>query len=123
MVSLFYDLDKSMEEYILKKAVEFRVNYGKECGFLENVKSWFAENLSGALGRGAAATFPDRPCLVWQFEYRYHQQSHGAGIGIRFVRDVRCSGLYDCEFPGLNEFVGWKRNGHPQGVPMNYLKL
>ena len=65
----FHDLVPKMKKYILEKAEKFRVDYSKESGFLDNVKSWFAENLSGALGHGAAVTFPDRPYLVWQFEY------------------------------------------------------
>lgn len=65
----FYDLSTKMEKYILEKAEKFREDYHKESGFLDNVKSWFAEALSGALGHGAAVTFPDRPYLMWQFEY------------------------------------------------------
>ena len=33
------------------------------------VTSWFGEALSGALGHGSVATFPDRPYLVWAFDY------------------------------------------------------
>lgn len=65
----FHDLKADMERYIREKAEKFRVNYHKESGFLDNIKSWFAETLSGALGHGAAVTFPDRPYLVWEFEY------------------------------------------------------
>ena len=65
----FPDIDPKMEKYISKKAEKFKENYPKEEGLLPNIKSWFAETLSGALGHGAAVTFPDRPYLVWQFVY------------------------------------------------------
>jgi hypothetical protein len=64
-----YELDSEMEKYVHEKAENFRQDYHKETGILANVKSWFAETLSGALGHGAVATYPDRPYLVWQFEY------------------------------------------------------
>ena len=65
----FYDLDPKMKKYILEKAEKFKENYQDEGSFLTNIKSWFAENLSGALGHGAAVTFPDRPYLKWSFIY------------------------------------------------------
>lgn len=64
-----HGLEPEMEKYVTAKAEKFREDYAKEAGLLDNVKSWFAEGLSGALGHGAALTFPDRPYLVWQFEY------------------------------------------------------
>jgi hypothetical protein len=65
----FKSLDIKMENYILDKAERFKENYPDEEGLLSNIKSWFAEKLSGALGHGAAMTFPDRPYLKWSFEY------------------------------------------------------
>ena len=65
----FRALEKKMEKYILDKAKAFKDNYPNEGGFLTNVKAWFAEKLSGALGHGAAVTFPDRPYLKWSFTY------------------------------------------------------
>lgn len=65
----FKDLDPKTEKYILDKAKKFKANYPDEGGFLTNIKSWFAETLSGALGHGAAVTFPDRPYLRWAFMY------------------------------------------------------
>ena len=67
----FSGLSPEMEDYIEMKADKFRENYPKEEGLLANVKSWFAETFSGALGHGAAVTFPDRPYLVWKFDYEY----------------------------------------------------
>ncbi len=65
----FKGLDTKTENYILDKAERFKEDYPGEDGWLSNVKSWFAEKLSGALGHGAAMTFPDRPYLKWSFKY------------------------------------------------------
>ena len=65
----FPGIDPEMKTHIGKRAEQFRENYPREEGFLANVKSWFAETFSGALGHGAAVTFPDRPYLVWEFRY------------------------------------------------------
>jgi len=62
-------LDPGIERYIRDKEKKFKRRYRIETGFLDNVKSWFAEGLSGALGHGAAVTYPDRPYLVWSFVY------------------------------------------------------
>lgn len=63
-----YDLKPEIEKYITEKAEQFKNNY-PEGGFFENIKSWFAESLSGALGHGAVMTYPDRPYLRWGFTY------------------------------------------------------
>jgi len=62
-------LDPEIESYIRDKEKKFNDKYPDEGGFLDNIKSWFAEGLSGALGHGAAVTYPDRPYLEWSFEY------------------------------------------------------
>ncbi len=64
----FEDINQNMETYIRNKEVVFKENYPKE-SVMDNIKSWFAETLSGALGHGAAVTFPDRPFLKWKFRY------------------------------------------------------
>ena len=63
------DLDPDIRDYIDGKAKEFYKKYRTEIGFIANMKSWIAETLSGALGHGAVATYPDRPYLVWSFIY------------------------------------------------------
>ncbi|WP_432735063.1 DUF6765 family protein [Maridesulfovibrio sp. FT414] len=67
------DVDGSLPEetkaYLHKREKEFRKKFSEESGWLENIKSWFAETLSGALGHGPACTFPDRPYLKWKFTY------------------------------------------------------
>jgi len=65
----FHSLDPDIKKYIMDKAKEFENNYPKEGGFFDNIKSWFAEGASGALGHGAVMTYPDRPYLIWDFIY------------------------------------------------------
>lgn len=69
-------IDKSTTEllpetydYITNKANKFFAKQGKHGGLFDNIKSWLGEELSGALGHGSVATFPDRPYLVWSFDY------------------------------------------------------
>jgi hypothetical protein len=70
----FPEIDPKMKKHIEKRAEQFRENYPKEEGLLANVKSWFAETFSGALGHGAAVTFPDRPYLLWKFVYEHPEK-------------------------------------------------
>jgi len=65
----FHSLEPDIEKYIADKANDFDDNYPKEGGFFDNIKSWLAEGVSGALGHGAVMTYPDRPYLKWDFEY------------------------------------------------------
>lgn len=67
----FGDLDPDIKDYIVGKAVGFADKHKDELGIFANIKSWFAEELSGALGHGAVATYPDRPYLSWSFNYEY----------------------------------------------------
>ncbi len=62
-------ITKKTEKYLKQREKEFKENYPGEEGLLTNIKSWFAETFSGALGHGAAVTFPDRPYLKWSFTY------------------------------------------------------
>jgi len=64
-------LDPDIADYIKGKAKDFFQRYGNSGGLIANVKSWLAETVSGALGHGAVATYPDRPYLKWSFEYEY----------------------------------------------------
>jgi len=59
----------SIKKYIGDKAIAFLENYEVECGAMDHILSYGAEKLSGALGHGAALTYPDRPYLVWSFVY------------------------------------------------------
>ncbi|MRG73831.1 hypothetical protein GH722_18885 [Alphaproteobacteria bacterium HT1-32] len=69
-----------IRDYIQTKAESFFEKNGTQGGLFENIRSRFmqfnhsfqsfaAEELSGALGHGGVATFPDRPYLIWSFEY------------------------------------------------------
>jgi hypothetical protein len=60
-----------MADYLKGKEAAFFRKYGRGGGFVANVKSWLAETVSGALGHGAVATYPDRPYLKWSFAYTY----------------------------------------------------
>lgn len=87
-----FELEPKIQDYLDEKAKHFRRKYRKEMGQLPNIrdpKKWnyrlsgaisklkdrflstAAETLSGALGHGAAVTYPDRPFLRWQFDYEY----------------------------------------------------
>jgi hypothetical protein len=56
------------------KAEDFFRRYGPYGGLMDNIKSWLAEIVSGALGHGAVATYPDRPYLKWRFAYEYPER-------------------------------------------------
>ena len=68
--------EEGLHHHIKKKEERFRQRYGREGGFLPNIKRFWqsvkseaAETGSGALGHGAALTYPDRPYMHWQFQY------------------------------------------------------
>ena len=50
-------ITQKSEKHLKQKEKEFKENYPGEGGMLTNIKAWFAEALSGALGLGAAVTF------------------------------------------------------------------
>ncbi|WP_031481817.1 DUF6765 family protein [Maridesulfovibrio frigidus] len=78
--SFEFDIAKNSSEiieYVENKQKHFKVKYSEDAGFFETIASWFAEELSGALGHGAACTFPDRPFLVWKFDYDKPVKSSG----------------------------------------------
>jgi hypothetical protein len=111
---IFFGLNKKTEQYILDKAKQFKENYPGEDGFLANVKSWFAEKLSGALGHGAAVTFPDRPYLKWSFEYEEPERSNG-------VRDNPATFLAGCE--ALHTLFRKFARSRPDCAENTYLKF
>jgi hypothetical protein len=83
-------LDPDIADYIRKKERDFFRRYGRGGGFIANIKSWLAETISGALGHGAVATYPDRPYLKWSFEYEYPKKR-------REIRDNPKNFLKGCE--------------------------
>lgn len=90
----FYDLDANMQDYITDKADKFFKKYGEQGGLFKNIKRWvisFAgETLSGALGHGAVATYPDRPYLKWSYETEYPEKQ-------KILRDNQETFLLACE--------------------------
>ena len=85
------DLDPDVRDYIEGKARAFFKSQ-KGGGLLTNIKSWLGEELSGALGHGAVATYPDRPYLVWSFDY----EQEDAVEGRRCTRDNPATFLAGC---------------------------
>jgi hypothetical protein len=69
------ELDPEVLEYIQTKAKRFWKRPGAQ--LLTNIKSWLGEAASGALGHGGVATFPDRPYLMWTFEYESEDAVEG----------------------------------------------
>lgn len=72
-----HHLKPEMKEYTLKKEKKFRKKYKIKRGIWKSIKSLFIEVVSGALGHGAVATYPDRPYLVWNFEYEEPKRTSG----------------------------------------------
>ena len=63
------ELSSDMRNYVTAKMARFFENRGNHGGLLININSLVAETVSGALGHGSVATLPDRPYLVWSFNY------------------------------------------------------
>lgn len=108
----FWDVEPKIQDYLEEKATRFQGRYGKEMGQLPNIRdpekwnhhlsgtisrlkdrflSVAAETLSGALGHGAAVTYPDRPFLRWQFDYEYPAKRSSG------LRDNPATFLEGCE--------------------------
>ena len=68
-------LDPETAHNIRDKAEDFFRRYGPYGGLMGSIKSWLAETVSGALGHGAVATYPDRPYLKWRFAYEYPERN------------------------------------------------
>ena len=82
-----------IREYISKKKRNFFEKRGEHGGLFNNIKSWSVEVASGALGHGAVATFPDRPYLVWSFDYEdFNDEVTGKATSIRNNPETFLSG-------------------------------
>lgn len=69
-----HGLGEEIEKYLRDKEALFFKRHGESGGILKNIRSFLldsAEKLSGALGHGGVATYPDRPYLEWQFVYEF----------------------------------------------------
>lgn len=71
------ELKPEMREYITGKIATFFGDNESNGFSWRNVKAWFAEEMSGALGHGSVATLPDRPYLVWSFDYEREDAVEG----------------------------------------------
>ncbi len=92
-------LDENLKKYLDYKKGKFQDKYPKEGGLLTNIKSFFAENLSGALGHGAAVTFPDRPYLKWSFTYEDPEyKSEWRDNSATFVEACKALHSFFCDF-------------------------
>ena len=87
------DLVPAMRDYITGKVARFFEDNESNGFSWRNIKSWLAEEASGALGHGAVATLPDRPYLVWSFDY---EEQPDAVCGMRSVRDNPATYLEGC---------------------------
>ncbi len=113
---IFNDLQPDIDEYIRGKWAKFRRSKGAKLqrNFQDAVKdgepwwvkftsglvSWGAETLSGALGHGSVATFPDRPYLHWEFDYERadgYLESTGVSPAIHAVRPNPETFIQGCE--------------------------
>ena len=81
-----------MRDYVTGKIDAFFEKRGAHGGLLTNIQSWLAEKASGALGHGSVATLPDRPYLVWSFDY----ERPDAVAGIRSTRNNPVTYLAGC---------------------------
>lgn len=108
-------LDPDIADYIKGKAEDFFRRRGKHGGVIANLKSWLGESISGALGHGAVATYPDRPYLKWSYITEYPKK-------VKIIRNNPKSFLNGCRalhgmFSRLGEDNQRLSNG--DGVPFS----
>lgn len=89
------ELSPNMQEYVTKKMIQFFENHD---GLLPNIKGLAAEVASdtftpGSLGHGSVATLPDRPYLVWSFDY---ERSDAVAQGVHSIRNNPATFLDGC---------------------------
>ena len=107
-------LSSDMRNYVTEKATRFFEHRGEHGGLLDNIKGLLAETASGALGHGSVATLPDRPYLVWSFDY---EERPDAIVDVRSTRNnpvtflAGCRALHDM----FRRFVGMQRDSHGSG--------
>ena len=77
-------LNTATRTHVGRHADKFFKKHGGQGGLIANIKSFLAEEVSGALGHGAVAKYPDYPYLVWSFDYERDDAEIG---GVTAVRD------------------------------------
>ena len=85
-------LSPEMRSYVTGKVGLFFEKRGEHGGLGTNIKTWLAEEFSGALGHGSVATLPDRPYLAWSFDY----ENPDAVAGVRDTRNNPVTYLASC---------------------------
>ncbi len=88
----FHNLDLKIKDYMTDRAHHFFKKYGEYGGLIPNIKSWIAEDLSGALGHGAVATYPDLPYLQWSFRYEEPEREEDRDNQKNYT--LACKALY-----------------------------
>lgn len=79
------DLETDIKEHLDKKTKSFASRFNP----FDDIASWFAEKVTGALGHGAVLTYPDRPYLKWSYVYEDSKE--------KVVRNNQDSFLEYCE--------------------------
>ena len=81
------DLPEDILAHIEASTKSFLEKYGHEAkgwrSIVADVKSAVAEALTGGLGHAAVLTYPDRPYLVWEFEYEKQDEGGRKGRKLR----------------------------------------
>lgn len=76
-------LEPTTRDYLVERGLKFFENKGEHGGLLDNIKSHIAETASGALGHGSVTTYPDKPYLIWSFDYEERNDSVCGKTSIR----------------------------------------
>ena len=82
------EFSREILDHIATKRDSFLANYSREAKGLKSLVTEFmsdlADTTTGGLGHAGVLTYPDRPYLVWEFEY---EQQHERGRRGRKHRD------------------------------------
>lgn len=111
-IKLDPNLPDDMKNYIMDKKGRFFKRFG-----LEKAISYFAEELSQALGHGAVATFPDRPYLEWSFEFEHNRADNDKTS----IRDNKTTFIEGCE-KLYNHFTAFAKNKYTDSQASSFKK-
>lgn len=112
------ELSSDMRDYVTSKMARFFENRGNHGGLLTNINSLVAETASGALGHGSVATLPDRPYLVWSFDY----ERPDAIAEIHSIRNNPATFLAGCRalYNMFRRFVEMQADAHGCGDALDF---
>jgi hypothetical protein len=96
-------LDPDLRAYISRKAEQFfgSAFYKKLAEWGVVASSTGAEILSGALGHGAVATYPDRPYLKWSFAYEVSGEVSHRDNPATYLEGAEALHGFFCRFAAL----------------------